>query len=214
MRGPSMRPLRSSLLILAVLAGLLLMVRASIASLHRTHGASDAPTLLFGQVFLVNRAAYGLRLPGSSSAFWGYALPRTGELVLFEVPDRGFLATKRVVALPGDIVELRENHLIVKGRSVSYAPVERSPFSQLAAVNVVGESVELEHLDGAPHWITFTAGESPLANRPPVRVAAGHYFLLGDNRDHSLDSREFGPVPRESILGRVVLGLSRALRKS
>lgn len=66
MRRLLMRPLRSSLLILAVLAALLLMVRASIASLHRTNGASDAPTLLFGQVLLVNRAAYGLRLPGSA----------------------------------------------------------------------------------------------------------------------------------------------------
>ena len=106
-------------------------------------------------------------------------------------------------------LELRENHLIVNGRPVAYAPVERSRFAHHAAVNAIGESVELEYLDGVPHWITFTAGRSPLANRPPVAVAAGHYFLLGDNRDHSLDSREFAPVPLASIRGRVVLRPSR-----
>jgi signal peptidase I len=184
---------------LVVLVALLATVRSSIASLHRANGSSDAPTIRSGDLVLVNRVAYGLRLPFAPKAIAEWASPQRGDIVLFAVPDRGYLATKRVVAIPGDVIELSNSDFILNGARAVYS---RSPDGD-------GE-VEWESVQDSSRPVIRTEQRS--STMPALQLPAGHFFLLGDDRAQSLDSREFGPVPRQSIVGRVVVSESRSKR--
>jgi signal peptidase I len=165
-------------------------------------GASDAPTLLLGDWVWVNRAAYDVRVPYSDRVLWNRAGPALGDLVLVENPDNRLLIFKRVVALPGDRVGMHQHHLTLNGRSLAYAAADRAAFAAAPAENLLGSVIETETLGAHTHLITYTPG-SETSSFPEVQVPADHYFLMGDNRDRSLDSRTWGPVPRQRLRGRV-----------
>jgi signal peptidase I len=165
-------------------------------------GASDAPTLLLGDWVWVNRAAYDLRIPYSDRVLWSRTGPALGDMVLVENPEMGNLVFKRVVALPGDRVGMHQHHLILNGRSLSYAAVDRAAFAPVPAENLLGSFIERETLGEQTHLITYNPG-SATSSFPEVPVPADHYFLMGDNRDESRDSRTWGPVPRQRLRGGV-----------
>ena len=165
-------------------------------------GASDAPTLLLGDWVWVNRAAYDLRIPYSDRVLWSRTGPALGDMVLVENPEMGNLVFKRVVALPGDRVGMHQHHLILNGRSLSYAAVDRAAFAPVPAENLLGSVIERETLGEQTHLITYNPG-SATSSFPEVPVPADHYFLMGDNRDESRDSRTWGPVPRQRLRGGV-----------
>lgn len=165
-------------------------------------GPSDTPTLLLGDQLIVSLAAYDVRLPYSDTRIWERAGPRRGDMVMFHVPNRGVRGLKRVVGLGGDTVELRENVLIVNGRAVTQEPLDRELFaSWVTAAHRLGETVVRE---AGSYTVTFTPGRSALRTTAAVTVPPGHYFLLGDHRDDSNDSRSFGPVERAHLQGRVL----------
>jgi len=171
---------------------LLLTVRSSVASLHRANGSSDAPTIADGEVFLVNRIAYDIRLPLLGTPVTRRADPRRGDVVLFAMPGSGLLATKRVVGVAGDLVEMHAGRLVVNGVSARYRPADDAGPS----------SVLVEEWGGQSH---FVIGSTSASSRDATSVPIDHFYVLGDNREQSLDSREFGPVPRSAIQGRVIL---------
>jgi signal peptidase I len=171
-------------------------------------GASDAPTYLVGDRVLVNRAAYDVRLPYTDVAVVSLADPEVGDIVLYRSPGSDRLVLKRVVGAPGDLLAMNENHLSVNGTALEYADVDDEAYSHIAATNQLGAVIETESGHGPAHAITYTPGGSCSASFEPVRVPDRHYYLLGDNRDHSEDSRSYGPVPRERILGKVGLRLT------
>ena len=165
-------------------------------------GPSDAPTLLLGDQLVINLAAYDVTLPYSSVRVWQRAEPQRGEMAMFHVPNRNVRGLKRVVGLPGDTVELRENVLWVNGQPVEQEQLDRSLFAPwVTAAHGLGERVMRE---GGRYTITYTPGRSDLRTAAAVTVPRGHYYLLGDNRDDSNDSRVFGPVKREHLQGRVL----------
>ena len=107
---------------------------------------------------------------------------------------------KRIIGLPGEIIELRENRVIVNGHALPVRALNPADFAWVPKAHPLGSLVEDE--DG--HWITFTPEKSGHRNHPAVRLSDRQYFVLGDNRDDSEDSREFGPVPEDLLLGKVI----------
>lgn len=186
---------------LATLAAGLALVPAYLRAVT-VSGPSDAPTLLLGDQLIINLAAYDVRLPYANTRLWERAEPERGDMVMFHVPNRGVRGLKRVVGLGGDTVELRENVLIVNGRAVAQEPLDRARFAEwVTAAHRLGETVARE---GGHYTVTFTPGRSALRTTAAVTVPPGHYFLLGDHRDNSNDSRTFGPVKRTHLQGRVL----------
>jgi signal peptidase I len=104
------------------------------------------------------------------------------------------------VGLPGEVIEIRENRLIINGSPIPVRDLNPADFAWVPKAHPIGSIVQDE--DG--HWITFTPGRSELRNHLPVRLSDRQYFVLGDNRDDSADSREFGPVSEDLILGKVI----------
>jgi len=164
-------------------------------------GASAAPTVLVRDTIIVNRAAYDLRLPYSRIRLLHIGSPRRGDIVLAQLPIGGRPAFKRVLGLPGETIQVRENRVLIDGRPLPVQPLPDSDFSWVPPAHRMGSVVVME--DG--HWAAYTPGRSPYRNSPPVRLAPGEYFLMGDNRDNSLDSRAFGPVSRDRITAKALL---------
>jgi signal peptidase I len=187
--------------VLLFLAGLSLVpsyLRAYVLS-----GPSDIPTVLLGDKVIVNRAAYRLRLPYSTVTLFRTGSPKRGDFVLVQVLNDPRLRSpviKRIMGLPGETIEIRENRVIVNGRAIPVTDLNPAEFAWVPKAHPIGSVVESE--DG--HWITFTPGRSEHRNHPPVRLSDGQYFVLGDNRDDSEDSRKFGPVSEELLLGKVI----------
>lgn len=173
-------------------------------------GPSDAPTLRWGDLVLVNLAAYHIHIPFTYHRVVTWSAPERGDMTLFRVPNRpGMIGLKRVVAIPGDIVETRAHALIVNGQPMTYAIEAAFPRTSIPPRNELGDSVAVESGVGMSHRIGYTPVE-PVMVTGPLRVPENTVFLLGDNRDHSNDSRTFGVVPREQILGKLVLVLRRS----
>lgn len=109
---------------------------------------------------------------------------------------------KRVVARPGDIVEMRRNVLLLNGRPLDYIAAELNYAEQIPQEHAAGSRFAIEELGETEHPVMSVPGVSAMRDFGPIVVPEGQYFVLGDNRDLSRDSRYFGLVPRESILGR------------
>jgi signal peptidase I len=169
---------------------------------YSVSGASDAPTLLLGDRVWVNLASYDVRFPCTDMVLLSRAKPHQGDLVLMQLPGEPRPMFKRVVATGGDRVAMEAHHLILNGQPLTYAPHDGSAFSAVAAANLLGSVFEVETIGGVEHLITFTPGTCD--SFPEVLVPQGQCFVLGDNRDPSLDSRDKGPVPYHCVLGKVV----------
>ena len=199
------KPRCRTLVGLAVFA-LILAVLPAYVSGYTVNGPSEAPTLLLGDFAVVNHAAFDVNLPYSAITLANLGAPKPGDLVLFRVPNRDALGLKVVVGVPGDVVAMRENQLYLNQRAVPLQPLPREGFDWVPKEHAIGANVARETLETSrfSHEITYTPGLSPLRSFAPVTVPKDCYFLLGDHRDNSNDSRIFGAVARDSILGKVV----------
>ena len=110
---------------------------------------------------------------------------------------------KRVVGRPGDTVLMQDNRVTINDLPLAYGEDVRSDYKQVPAENSLGSVVLMETGNGPGNLVTFTPGPCASASFGPVDVPEGHYFLMGDNRGNSLDSRAYGPVPRRWIVGRM-----------
>ncbi len=169
------------------MVAVVLVGRSSLADHYRVPSGSMQPTVHVGDRVLVNKAAYGLRLPGTAIWLTEVSMPRRGDVVVLSSPEDGVVLLKRVVAVAGDQVEVAAGHLRLDGRRVK--------------VEWVGE-MTMERLDDNPHPVSFLAGGGP--DFGPVRVPAGHLLVVGDNRGNSHDGRSFGFVRGEDLLGRAI----------
>lgn len=187
-------------LVVAVMAP----IRASIADWNDVPSGSMRPTILEGDRIYVNKLAYGLRIPFTTTWITRWDSPRRGEIVTFASPADGIRLVKRVVGLPGDKVRMEGNHLFINGVAADYQITDRDAAAILPNGLRIPVVLAEEHTaGGATHAITLTPNlANPRQTFAEITVPEGMYFMLGDNRDQSNDSRFIGFVPEESIYGR------------
>jgi len=172
---------------------LLVVFRSGIADWNTVPTGSMKPTILEGDRIWVNKLAYDVRLPLTSISLYRLEDPQRGEIVVFDSHKADKRLVKRVIGLPGDVIELRHNQLILNGKLA-----ENSLLRQTADRLYMSEVIA-----GSEHQIMLQPQyHSPLNSFGPVQVPPNHYLVLGDNRDNSADSRVYGFVARDEIIGR------------
>jgi len=177
------------------------LFRTAVADWNPIPSGSMRPTLLEGDVVLVNRLAYDLKLPMTDVVLLPLGEPQRGDVVTLSSPAGGTRLIKRIVGLPGDRVEMRDDQLILNGEPVAYRDAQKHG-ETLTQGWVVDAVRATENLGGREHTVQFLPGLQARRNFAEITVPAGQYFLLGDNRDNSEDSRFIGTVPREKLIGR------------
>jgi len=183
--------------------------RTAVADWNPIPSSSMHPNLLEGDVVFVNRLAYNVKLPLTNIVLGTTGEPQRGDIVTFSSPVNGTRLIKRVIALPGDRVEMRNEQLIINGRPASYSALDHSMenikgVGELAAVRVD------ETLGSSSHAIQFLPQVQARRDFAPLVVPPGQYMMLGDNRDNSEDSRYIGLVPRALLIGRAERVLASA----
>ena len=176
--------------------------RTAIADWNPIPSASMHPNLLEGDVVFVNRLAFDLKVPLTDVVVAHTGDPRRGDVVTFFSPQDGMRLIKRVIGLPGDTIEMRGKRLYVNGAVASYEELGLAD-EPLAPRGVKALHVE-EDTAGNRHEIQWLARRGERDDFGPLTIPADHYLMLGDNRDNSEDSRWFGLVPREKLIGRAV----------
>lgn len=187
------------------LAGLLLMVgslRSAVADWNQVPTGSMKPTIIEGDRIFVNKLAYDLKIPFTSTRIARWGRPQRGDIVVFFSPEDGTRLVKRIVGVPGDQIELRDNRLVVNGLEASYAALDDELDADLEEVREGLHQVTMESVAGVHHAVMTRVGMSAWGNFGPAIIPAGHYFAMGDNRDNSADSRVFGFVAEDLIVGR------------
>lgn len=189
-----------------VVIALLTSFRSAIADWNDVPTGSMEPSILPGDRIFVNKLAYDLKVPYTTwhLATWGN--PQRGDIVIFFRPGNGSRYVKRVIGVPGDIIELRREVLYVNGERASY---QRLATGDTAAHYLPAEQRNVvvlareQALAGPAHPIMVSPWlPSDVRSFGPIIVPDNEYFVMGDNRDNSQDSRFFGFVPRSAIVGR------------
>ena len=186
-----------------ILLGLLVFsIRSSLADWSDVPTGSMKPTILEGDRVYVNKLAYDLKVPFTTWHLTEWDNPRRGDIVVFFSPYDGKRLVKRVIGLPGDTIELRNNVLILNGEPVAYEPVAEDRLKDLAVADRVSHEYVSERLPGQTHVVATFPGVPARRDFGLYRVPEGSWFMMGDNRDDSFDSRYFGAVERRRIIGR------------
>lgn len=174
--------------------------RTAVADWNPIPSGSMRPNLLEGDVVLVNRLAFDLKVPLTDIIVTRLGEPQRGDVVTFTSPMNGTRLIKRLIAVPGDVVAMKDDRVIINGKAADYALIET------LAEPVEGGSLSAQRFDetmGERHRTVQQFPARPLMpNFGPVTVPADAYLMLGDSRDNSVDSRFIGFVPREMLIGR------------
>lgn len=184
---------------------IVLLVRSFVVEPFRIPSGSMMPTLLVGDFILVNKFTYGLRLPVSHTKIVDLGEPQRGDVVVFRYPeDPAVDYIKRIIGVPGDTVTYVDKQLYINGK-----PIPQEYLGTYVggggASGMTGAQLRLETLGEVNHRILVEGNSRPAAAERVVRgfvVPDGQYFVMGDNRDNSKDSRFWGTVPEENLVGR------------
>jgi len=197
---------------LIILALILFSLRSSLADWNDVPTGSMRPTILEGDRVFVNKLAYDLKVPFTTWHVAEWSDPHRGDIVVFFSPHDGKRLVKRVIGLQGDTIELRNNTLVINGSAVAYQPIAEELIRDLAPADRAGRVFASEQLPGQTHAVTGNPAAPAMRSFAPQRVPEGQYFMMGDNRDDSFDSRYWGTVDRKQIVGRataVVMSLDK-----
>jgi signal peptidase I len=180
---------------LAPVLGFVLILRSFIIEPFQIPSRSMVPTLKVGDFILVSKWNYGVRLPVIRTKIFDVSSPQRGDVIVFFPPHEDRYFIKRLVGLPGDKVQVINGVLYVNDRMMKQT---KSDLDAGAPRSVVMN----ENLDGAEHSIQKRVPPTRLSQNFATLVPQGHYFMMGDSRDNSSDSRVWGPVPEERIVGK------------
>jgi signal peptidase I len=197
---------------LLILSLVVFSIRSSLADWNDVPTGSMKPTILEGDRVFVNKLAYDLKVPFTTWHLAEWSNPQRGDIVVFYSPHDGVRLVKRVAGVPGDVIELRNEQLVINGNPVSYGPLAAETADQLPEAERRMSLFATEQLPAHPHAVMATPSLRAMRSFGPVQVPEGSYFMMGDNRDNSFDSRYFGLVERKRIVGRatdVVLSLDK-----
>jgi signal peptidase I len=187
------------ILVIVIIVG---SIRSAIADWNDVPTGSMKPTILEGDRIFVNKLAYDLKIPFTRQRLMEWADPDRGDVVVFFSPDEGIRMVKRVIGVPGDRLELRNNLLYVNGKRAAYGSLDIDIINQIGPDQQRRYRFATERIDGEQHPIMTALWIPSRRSFRALTVPEGHYFLMGDNRDESRDSRWFGFVPRDLIVGR------------
>jgi len=179
--------------------------KSAIADWNDIPSGSMEPTILIGDRIFVNKLAYDLKVPYTSLHLRKWSGPKRGDIVVFFSPQDGKRLIKRVVGLPGDSLAMRQNRLFINGQFVKYEPLPQESLDQIELGQNSNNVLLNEKLPGKQHAVMFSPSRPSLNTFEPVTIPKGRYFMMGDNRDNSADSRFFGFVDRKLIVGRATM---------
>lgn len=195
----------------AIFLIVMILFRSAIADWNQVPSGSMQPTILEGDRIVVNKLAYDLKIPFTTRHLLTWDEPRSGDIVTFYSPRDEKLLVKRIIGVPGDIVAMTNNRLYINGEPASYRQLDADLVNQLDAYDRTNYKFFFEQFEGVDHPIMIASDEVPLRRSASVtnynsfdalRIPPGRYLVLGDNRDHSSDSRVLGLVSRQRIIGR------------
>ena len=178
-------------------------VKSSLADANWVPTGSMNPTILEGDMVCVNKMAYDLRIPLTLHSLKHFSDPQRGDISVLFSPDEGTRVVKRVIGLPGDEISMTHNVLHINGEPLVYSelPPEatRDLEDDLREASIFAE----EHLGECRHAVmSIPSIPSDLRSFSSISIPKDHYFVMGDNRDNSLDSRVYGLVHRKQFVGR------------
>jgi signal peptidase I len=186
-----------------------LLIRSFLVQPYRVPSGSLEPTVIPGDLMLVNQFAYGLHLPVWYTKLLSVGEPKRGQIALFYWPvNKKITFIKRVIGVPGDHISYINKVLYVNGKEAKQTPAGDSTDTN----GGVSWSVKVyeENLDGVKHKIfvcdanSLGCPNSETQNFYNLEIPAGHYLMMGDNRDNSDDSRDWGLVPKENLIGKAM----------
>tara|TARA_B110000046_G_scaffold185961_1_gene230824 strand:+ start:6841 stop:7572 length:732 start_codon:yes stop_codon:yes gene_type:complete len=180
---------------LAPVLGLVLILRSFVIEPFQIPSQSMVPTLQVGDFILVSKWTYGIRLPVLRTKIIEIDSPERGDVMVFFPPHEDRYFIKRVVGLPGDKIHVLNGIVFINGDKMIQTPIDEAPNSPRSVVMS-------ENLGGADHMMQKRISPTRLSQNYSAVVPQGHYFMMGDNRDNSSDSRVWGPVPEERIVGK------------
>jgi signal peptidase I len=185
-------------------AAVLLIVvplRSAIADSNWVPTGSMKPTILEGDLVYVDKLAYDLRVPLTLHRVARWSDPQAGDIAVFFSPQDGARLIKRVIGVPGDTIEMRNEVLVINDMPMRYQVVDAD-----AIKDEVYEDAQpvlaIEHGPDQPHQVMGLPSREAMRSFAAIKLQPGQYFMMGDSRDNSFDSRYFGPVDREQIVGR------------
>ena len=180
-----------------------LVLRSFIVEPFRIPSGSMMPTLLAGDFILVNKFAYGIRLPVVDTKIIPVGLPERGDVLVFRYPKNPSIDyIKRVIGLPGDKVAYYNKQLFINGEPATQTGL--GVYDAVGAgVSMAGAQVRSEDLIGIQHSILIDTQRGSVEGE--FKVPEGRYFVMGDNRDNSNDSRYWGFVPEENLVGKAFM---------
>ncbi|MGZ5494769.1 MAG: signal peptidase I [Thermoanaerobaculia bacterium] len=186
--------IRGFLVILLIVSSM----RSALADWNDVPTGSMKPTIQEGDRVVVNKLAYDLKVPFTTIELLKWSDPQRGDIVVLFSPVDGTRLVKRVIAVPGDRVAMLNNQLYVNGAAAKTAPLRGPVTDDEQGMAWVTD----ETLAGRTHQVMFTPQISAMRSFPPMIVPAKHYFVMGDNRDNSNDSRFIGFIERRRIVGK------------
>jgi signal peptidase I len=172
-----------------------LVLRSFIIEPFQIPSGSMIPTLLVGDYILVNKFSYGLRLPVLGTKIVEIGEPERGDVMVFFPPHKDIYFIKRVIGLPGDHISYKNKQLTINGKAA-----EQVLLAELPAINPQYQLIS-ENLTGFEHLSHKAKGYNSSGDFS-ITVQPGHYWMMGDNRDNSSDSRVWGQVPEDRIVGK------------
>jgi signal peptidase I len=184
---------------IAIALVLFLFLRTFLVQTFVITSGSMEDTLLVGDMLVVNRAAIGSRVPGTEIRIPGYSKPRRGDILVFDPPhEEDLKLIKRLIGMPGDTLEMRHRTLYLNG-----APQDEPYVVHSSSPDEYHPWMEWQRDHLAP-GVDRSAYAPTRDNWGPLVIPADHYFMLGDNREQSLDSRYWGLLERWRLEGRAV----------
>ena len=184
---------------------LILLFRSFLAEPFKIPSGSMMPTLLVGDFILVNKFAYGLRLPVLNTKIVPVGEPKRGDVFVLRFPENpkeDYI--KRVIGLPGDEITYRNKTLFINGKEIAESYLGPYTGPSEPTRSMAGAQVKVEQLDGVDHRI-MELPQIQVGHEGTWKVPDGYYFAMGDNRDNSLDSRFWGFVPEANLVGKALI---------
>ncbi len=186
-----------------IAAAVAFFFRTTIASPRHIPTGSMIPTIKIGEFIFVNMMKYDFHIPFTRKSLSERKDPERGEIVVFEYPkdpDKDYI--KRVVGVPGDVIEIKDKRVIVNGQPLPLEPVtDRAILEDLTPKYDPSQISLYQETQGAHTYYVMHMNDREGFDLPPVTVPADSFFVMGDNRDDSQDSRYWGFVEREKFLG-------------